>query len=152
MKFFSKSKESDQHKQTTLFVCVESAGRSQIAEGFFRRYSPQGYQTLSAGTNPTSSINPLPIQVMEEVGIDISKQKLKMLTEDMIKESTIRINMCCIEKQSCPTLFIHDVIEWNIEDPKGKSIEKLREIRNDINTKVKELVSNLSQINKQINF
>jgi len=149
MKFFSKSEESD---QTVLFVCVETAGRSQIAEGFFRRYSPQRYRPLSAGTNPVSSINPLAIQVMQEVGIDISKQKPKMLTEDMVKESTVRINMGCIEKQSCPTLFIHDVIEWNIEDPKGKSIEKLREIRNDINTKVKELVSNLSQINKQINF
>ena len=149
MKFFSKSEESD---QTVLFVCVQTAGRSQIAEGFFRRYSPQRYRPFSAGTNPVSSINPLAIQVMQEVGIDISKQKPKMLTEDMVKESTVRINMGCIEKQSCPTLFIHDVIEWNIEDPKGKSIEKLREIRNDINTKVKDLDSHLSQVNKQINF
>src|SRR5438876_3761420 len=100
MKFFSKSEESD---QTVLFVCVETAGRSQIAEGFFRRYSPQRYRPLSAGTNPVSSINPLAIQVMQEVGIDISKQKPKMLTEDMVKESTVRINMGCIEKQSCPT-------------------------------------------------
>ncbi len=70
----------------------------------------------------------------------------------MIKESTIRINMGCIEKQSCLTLFIHDVIEWNIEDPKGRTIEKVREIRNEINSRVKELVSSLSQTNKQINF
>ena len=72
--------------------------------------------------------------------------------EDMIKKSTIRINLGCIEKQWCPTLFIHDVIEWNIEDPKGKSIEKLREIRDEIDSRVKELVSNLSQTNKQINL
>jgi arsenate reductase len=151
MKFFSKYKGSDQHKQTVLFVCVENTGRSQMAEGFFRRNSPQGYQSLSAGTKPVSSVNPLAIQAMKEVGIDISKQRPKMLSEDMIKESTIRVNMDCIEKQSCPTLFIHDVIEWNIEDPKGKSIEKLREIRNEIDSKVKELVANLSQTNKQIN-
>ena len=149
MKFFGKSNDPS---QTVLFVCVENAGRSQIAEGFFKRYSRQDYRPLSAGTNPVSSINPLAIQVMKEVGIDISKQKPKMLTKDMIKESTIRINMGCIEKQSCPTLFIHDVIEWNIEDPKGKSIEKLREIRNEIDSKVKELVSNLTQTNKQINY
>lgn len=152
MKFFGKSKESNQHKQTVLFVCVENAGRSQMAECFFRKHAPGSYEPISAGTSPVSSINPLAIQVMEEVGIDISKQKPKMLTEDMIKESIIRINMGCIEKQSCPTLFIHDVIEWNIEDPKGKSIDKLREIRNEIDSKVKELVSNLNETNKQINF
>ena len=65
----------------------------------------------------------LAIQVMEEVRIDINKQKPKMLTKDMIKESVVRINMGCIEKQSCPSLFIHDVMEWNIEDHKRKSIE-----------------------------
>ena len=120
MRFFGKSKESDQRKQIVLFVCVENAGRSQIAEGFFRRYNSQGYQTLSAGTRPVSGVNPLVIQVMKEVGIDITKQKPKTLTENMIKESSIKVNMGCIEKESCPTLFIHNVLNWKIEDPKNK--------------------------------
>ena len=118
MKFFSRSNKSDQRKQIVLFVCVENSGRSQIAEGFFRRYNLQGYQTLSAGTRPASNVNPLAVQVMKEVGIDISNQRPKILTEDMIKQSSIKVNMGCIEKESCPTLFIHNVLDWNIEDPK----------------------------------
>jgi protein-tyrosine-phosphatase len=110
MKVFGRSKDSDQ-KTNVLFVCVENAGRSQMAEGFFRRYSPKGYEPLSAGTRP-SDINPLAIEAMREVGIDISNQRSKTLTEDMIKKSTLRVNMGCIEKESCPTLFIHNVIDW----------------------------------------
>lgn len=88
---------------------------------------------------------------MKEVGIDISKQRPKIITEDMIRQSSIRINMGCIEKESCPTLFLHNVTDWNIEDSKGKSIEKVREIRDIIGERVRELVSNLSQTNMQIN-
>src|SRR5215831_350181 len=151
MKFFSKLKDSGHNKQLVLFVCVENAGRSQMAEGFFRKYSPEGYEPLSAGTRPVSSINPLAIEVMREVGIDISKQRSKILTEDMIKKSTLRVNMGCIEKESCPTLFIHNVIDWNIGDPKGKSIEKVREIRDVIESRVKELVSNVSETKQSVN-
>jgi arsenate reductase (thioredoxin) len=143
MKFLSKLKDSGQNK-LVLFVCVENAGRSQMAEGFFRKYSPEGYELLSAGTRP-SDINPHAIEAMREVGIDISKQRSKTLTEDMIKTSTVRVNMGCVEKESCPTPFIHNVIDWNIEDPKGKSIEKVREIRDVIESRIKELVSNFSE-------
>jgi len=105
MKFFSKLKDSDHNKQLVLFVCVENAGRSQMAEGFFRKYSPEGYELLSAGARP-SDINPLAIEAMREVGLDISKQKSKILTEDMIKKSTVRVNMGCIEKAVLRYLFI----------------------------------------------
>ena len=86
---------------------------------------------------------------MKEIGIDISKQKPKIITEDMIKQSTLRINMGCMDKQPCPTLFLHSVIDWDIEDPKGKSVEKVREIRDVIGARVKELVSNLNQNSQQ---
>lgn len=72
--------------KSVLFVCIENAGRSQMAEGFFRRYAPRGYMTLSAGTKPSRDINPLAIKVMKEVGIDISNQKSKDITEDMIRK------------------------------------------------------------------
>ena len=152
MKFFGKSKDFDRQKNSVLFVCVENAGRSQMAEGFFRRYSPEEYEPLSAGTIPASSINPVAIEVMREVGIDISKQRLKILTEDMKKKSTLLVNMGCVEKESCPTLFIHDVIDWKIEDPKGKPIEKVREIRDVIESRVRELVSNISKTKQSINI
>jgi arsenate reductase (thioredoxin) len=152
MKFFSKSKGSSEDKQTVLFVCVENAARSQMAEGFFKTYAPEYYEAVSGGTRPVSQVNPIAIEVMKEAGIDISNQRPKILTEDTIKHSSIRVNMGCIDKESCPTLFIHNVLDWNIEDPKNKSKEKVREIRDIIGERVRELVSNLSQTNKQINF
>ena len=152
MKFFGKLKDSGQSKQIVLFVCIENAGRSQMAEGFFRKYAPESYEPISAGTKPVSNINPLAIEVMKEVDIDITKQRPKIITEDMIRQSSVRINMGCIEKESCPTLFLHNVSDWNIEDPKGKSMEKVREIRDIIGARVRELVASIPQASRQINF
>ena len=146
MKFFKKELE-----RTILFVCVENAGRSQIAEGFFKKYAPKGYKAISAGTKPVSQINPTAVEVMKEVGIDISNQKSKDITEDMMRNSTHIVNMGCMEKESCPTLFLHNLLDWRIEDPKEKSIEKVREIRNEIEQRVKELVANL-QTKQEINI
>ena len=149
--FGKSSKEAKiQKEKTVLFVCIENAGRSQMAEGFFRKYAPKGYSTVSAGTRPAGEINPIAIQVMKEVGIDISKQKFKIITEDMIRNATVRVNMGCMEKESCPTLFINDILEWGIEDPKGKPIEKIREIRYDIEQRVKQLATDLVKSSSQI--
>jgi arsenate reductase len=105
----SKQKNEDQQEKVILFVCVENVGRSQIAEGFFNhRYAPEGYRAISAGTRPVSQINPLAVQVMKEAGIDISSQKSKIITEDMIKSSTKSVNMGCIERAECPLLFINN--------------------------------------------
>lgn len=81
--FYSKSKSKTKEKKV-LFVCVENAGRSQMAEGLFRKYAPDGYEPISAGTIPKSQINPIAAQVMREIGIDIGTQKPKELTEEMI--------------------------------------------------------------------
>jgi len=126
-----------------LFVCVENAGRSQMAEGFFRKFALQEFLPLSAGTKPTSEINPLAVQVMKEVGIDITRQKPKILSDDMIKKSAKIVNMGCMDKESCPALFVNNILDWNISDPKGKPIEQVRKIRDEIETKVKELVAGL---------
>ena len=80
---------------------------------------------------------------MREVGIDISTQKSKEITEDMIRNSSKIVNMGCMDKQSCPTLFLQNLIDWNIEDPKDKPIEIVREIRDEIEQRVKELVANI---------
>ncbi|MGI0022793.1 MAG: arsenate reductase ArsC [Nitrososphaeraceae archaeon] len=131
-------------RNTILFVCVENSARSQMAEAFFNKYSPEGYHAVSAGTKPISEINPVVVEVMKELGDDISRQKSKEITEEMIRSSTRIVNMGCIEKESCPTLFLHNLIDWNIEDPKGKSVEKVREIRDEINERVKKLVTDLN--------
>src|SRR5579884_3530857 len=133
-------------QRTILFVCVENAGRSQMAEGFFNgKYAPSGYRAISAGTRTASQINPVVIEVMKEVGIDISKQKSKVITNDMIKGSVKAVNMGCIDKSECPMLFIGNVLDWGIEDPKSKSIEKVREIRDKIERKVKQIAETLKE-------
>jgi protein-tyrosine-phosphatase len=88
VKFSFGSKSKSKEKQTILFVCVQNAGRSQMAEGFFRKYAPEDYEPLSAGTKPTSEVHPIAIEAMKEVGIDISKQRPKNITEDMMKKSS----------------------------------------------------------------
>ena len=138
MKFFKR-----EPAKSILFVCVENAGRSQMAEGFFNKYAPKGYEAISAGTKPISQINPIAVEVMKEADIDISNQKSKELTEDMIRNSSNIVNMGCMEKESCPTLFLQNLLDWNIEDPKGKPIEKVREIRDEIGQRVKELVASI---------
>jgi arsenate reductase (thioredoxin) len=130
-------------EKTVLFVCVENAGRSQIAEGFFNKYAPKRYRTISAGTKPVPKINPMAVEVMKEVGIDISNQISKDITEGVIRNSTYIVNMGYMEKESCPSLFLHNLLDWSIEDPKGKSVEKVREIRDEIEQRVKEIVASI---------
>ena len=129
--------------KTILFVCVENSGRSQMAEGFFKKLTTNEYEIISAGTKPVSEINPLAVQAMKEVDIDISQNRSKLITNDMISESNIIVNMGCMDKESCPALFVEEIDDWDIEDPKGKSIEEIRKIRDTIETKVKKLVSEL---------
>jgi arsenate reductase (thioredoxin) len=139
-----KTKEQEIGK-TVLFVCVHNAGRSQMAEGFFRKYAPKGYATLSAGTKPVPEINPLAIQVMKDVGIDISNQRSKDLTEDMLRNATTVVNMGCMDNNFCPTVYIPRVIDWGLEDPKDKPLEKVREIRDEIERRVKQLAAELNK-------
>jgi arsenate reductase len=127
---FGKSKLESE--KIILFVCVENAGRSQMVEGFFNKSAPEGYRAVSAGTKPVSQINPDVIDVMRQVGIDISNQKSKEITEDMMRNSFKTVNMGCMDKESCPTLFLPNVIDWNLEDPKDKPIEKVREIMHEV--------------------
>ena len=124
--FFSKLKKQQEfdNDKIVLFVCVENAGRSQIAEGFFRKYAPRGYVTLSAGTKPSGEINPLVVEVMKEVGIDISNQKSKEITEDMMRNSEKIVNIGCMDNSFCPTLFIPHVIGLGNRRPKRKTNRK----------------------------
>lgn len=130
-------------EKTILFVCVENAGRSQMAEAFFIKYAPRGYRAVSAGTKPAGQINPLAVQAMSEIGVDISRQKSKIITDEMIRNSFRAINMGCMDRADCPLLFLNNPVDWSIEDPKGKPIENVREIRDEIERRVKELAENL---------
>ena len=130
-------------EKKVLFVCIENAGRSQIAEGFFTKYAPKGWTSISAGTRPALEINPLVIESMKEVGIDIRKQEPKTLSEELIHSSFLKISMGCMDQIECPAIFLGKFQDWEIEDPKGKPIKKVREIRDEIESKIKELVATL---------
>ena len=111
---------------------------------FLKNMHPKDLKHKSAGTKPASQINPIVVEAMKEVGIDISKQKSKELTDEMIRESDKVVNMGCMDKNFCPTIWLSKVIEWNLEDPKGKAIEKVREIRDEIEKRVKEVVAEIT--------
>lgn len=135
--------EHTKDKKKILFVCVENAGRSQMAEAFFRKYAPDGYEPVSAGTKPTLEVNPIAAEAMKEIGIDLGKQKPKVLTNEIITNSILSVNMGCMDKTECPAIFMKNSLDWNIEDPKGKSIDKVRAIRDDIELKVRQLCKTL---------
>ncbi len=129
--------------ENILFVCVENAGRSQMAEAFFRKFAPKQFNVSSAGTTPSSKLNPLVIQVMKEIGIDMVHQQPKLLSNSMIEDSSKIVNMGCMDKESCPSLFVEDVLDWNISDPKEKSLEGVRIIRDKIKSEVMNLIHSL---------
>ena len=126
-----------------LFVCVENSCRSQMAEAWFNALAMKAAMKAaasSAGTKPADDIDPLAVKVMEEVGISMKNQKPKALTPEMVKEFDLIVTMGCID--SCP-YSPGKTIEWNIEDPKGKGIEKYREVRDTIKREVENLIRNL---------
>ena len=126
-----------------LFVCVENAGRSQMAEAFFKKYAKNQFNVISAGTSPSSHLNPVVVSVMNELGIDLENQKPQLLSSSMIENSNKTVNMGCMDKESCPSLFVKDVDDWNIEDPKGKSIEDVRKIRDQIKNDILNLLNSI---------
>jgi protein-tyrosine-phosphatase len=124
-----------------LFVCVENAGRSQMAEGFAKAYGKGKLEAKSAGTMPANEINPRVVQVMRERGIDLSVNKPKLVTNQMVQEADMIIVMGCSASGFCPAQMLPKVKDWGIEDPKGKPIEKIREIRDEIENRVRMLIN-----------
>lgn len=125
-----------------LFICAENACRSQIAEAFFNKYASGKAVAISAGTKPADQVNPKAVEVMKEMGIDISQQKPRLLTSQMLKEADRIITMGCTT-DFCPAPNIK-AEDWNIEDPSGKSITKFREVRDQIKEKVEKLIREIS--------
>ena len=133
--------------QNILFVCTENAGRSQMAEAFFKKFSKLNFNVISAGTIPSNTVNPTVVVAMKEIGIDMIQQKPKLLSNSMIENSVKTVNMGCIDKQNCPALFVEDVDNWNIPDPKNQSIENVRKIRDQIKSDVLKLIASLEENN-----
>ena len=131
-------------KKTILFVCIQNSGRSQMAEAFFNKLAVGKAKGLSAGTRPAEKVNPQVVKVMKEVDIDISNNQPKLLTLEMIEGASKMITMGCGADADgiCPANIIESE-DWQLEDPKDKDIEKVREIRDEIKARVSHLVNEL---------
>ncbi len=126
---------------TVLFVCVHNAGRSQMAAGFAEALSGGAVEVLSAGSAPKDAINPVAIEAMAEVGIDIAGNQPKVLTVDAVRESDAVITMGCGD--ACPIFPGKRYEDWELEDPAGKDIETVRRVRDEIRGRVERLLAEL---------
>jgi protein-tyrosine-phosphatase len=128
-------------KPTVLFVCVHNAGRSQMAAGFMSALSGGAVEVLSAGSAPKDQINPIAIEAMAELGIDIAGNTPKVLTTDAVRESDAVITMGCGDV--CPIFPGKRYEDWELEDPAGKDIETVRRVRDDIRGRIEQLLGEL---------
>jgi len=126
-----------------LFVCVENAGRSQMAEAFANYYGKGRIVATSAGIMLADRVNPVVVEAMKEKGIDISMNKPKLLTTEMAEGADRIVTMGCSVEKYCPAPLLKNVVDWGLEDPKGKSIEKVREIRDEVERRVLKLIAEL---------
>ena len=129
--------------KTVLFICVHNAGRSQMAEGFFNQMAKGKAKAISAGSKPAEGVNPVAVEAMREAGVDISQNKPKLLTVEMMESVDKVITMGCGEDNACPASWV-ETEDWELEDPAGKSIEQVRKIRDEIEIRVKILLEGLS--------
>ena len=128
-------------KPSVLFVCVHNAGRSQMAAGFLAHLADGRIEVRSAGSNPGAHVNPAAVAAMEEVGIDISAETPKMLTVDAVQASDVCITMGCGD--ACPVFPGKRYLDWTLDDPAGQGIEAVRPIRDEIERRVRGLISEL---------
>ncbi len=128
--------------KTVLFVCTENAFRSQIAEAFFNKFAPKGFRAVSAGVVPASTVNLRAVKIMEEAGIDISGQKPRLLTLELVENADVVITMGC-GAEACP--FIGKAVDWGIENPKDKPMHEIREIRDEIKKRVEKLIKSIKE-------
>jgi arsenate reductase (thioredoxin) len=125
-----------------LFICVHNAGRSQMAEGFFNHMANGKGEAVSAGTQPAREVDRLVVKAMREIGIDISRNKPKLLTFKMLESAGRVVTMGCGEEAACPAAFVPSE-DWQLEDPAGKPIQTVRRIRDEIKARVEKLVGKI---------
>jgi len=112
-----------------------------MAEAFANRYGKDKFVVSSAGNKPADKVNPVVLEVMKEKGIDISMNKPKMLTFQMTQDADLIITMGCNDQGICPGPFFRPTVDWKLEDPKDKPIEKVRQIRDEIEKRILQLIS-----------
>lgn len=122
-----------------LFVCVHNAGRSQMAAGFLNALNSTKLIAVSAGTMPSTQVNPVVVQAMREKGIDVSKTTPKIITQEIADKAHHIITMGCSIEETCPSTFLV-AEDWGLDDPAGQPLDKVRVIRDQVELKVNELI------------
>ena len=128
-------------KPSVLFVCIHNAGRSQMAAGYLRHLAGDRIEVRSAGSMPADQINPIAVEAMREEGIDITAEQPKVLTPEAVQASDVVITMGCGD--TCPFFPGTRYLDWELEDPAGRSLEEVRPIREEIKARVGALVDEL---------
>lgn len=124
-----------------LFLCVHNAGRSQMAAGFARRAGAGRIEVFSGGSEPAGAVNPAAVEVMAEVGIDIAGFVPQRFTDDLLARVDVVVTMGCGD--TCPYVPGKRYVDWPLDDPKGRPVEEVRRIRDEISVLVEELVAQL---------
>jgi protein-tyrosine-phosphatase len=128
-----------------LFVCVHNAGRSQMAAALLDHHAGGRVHVRSAGSAPADEINPAVVQAMHEVGLDLSKEFPKPLTDEVVRAADVVITMGCGD--ACPLYPGKRYLDWELEDPAGRTLDEVRPIRNDIDRRVRALLDELVPAN-----
>jgi arsenate reductase len=132
---------SGQPRPEVLFVCVHNAGRSQMAAALLEHYARGDVIARSAGSAPAEAVNPAVVAVMREVGIDVSREIPKKLRDEAVAEADVVVTMGCGD--ACPYYPGRRYLDWELDDPAGKTVEQIRPIRDEIDRRVRELLSDL---------
>ena len=128
-------------RPTVLFLCTHNAGRSQMAAGFVRHLAGDRVRVFSGGSQPAEEVNPVAVEVMQEVGIDIVGASPRRWTDDMVEAADVVVSMGCGD--TCPVLPGKRYVDWDVEDPAGKGADQVRSIRDDIEGRVRRLLTEL---------
>ena len=124
-----------------LFVCLHNAGRSQMSAALFERAAAGRHEARSAGTTPGERVHPEVVEVMRELGIDLSDRRPQKLTQELAEWADVVVTMGCGD--ACPYIPGKRYVDWDLEDPKGRPVDEVRATRDDIRRRVEALVAEL---------
>jgi arsenate reductase (thioredoxin) len=125
-----------------LFVCLHNAGRSQMSEALFERAAAGRHEAESAGTTPAQRVHPEVVAAMGELGVDLSERRPRRLSDEMAQRADVVVTMGCGDE--CPYVPGTRYLDWDLPDPKGRSLEEVREIRDEIAKRVGDLLGELA--------
>jgi arsenate reductase len=124
-----------------LFVCLHNAGRSQMSQALFERAAKGRHSAASAGTTPAERVHPEVVEAMREVGVDLDGRRPKALTDELARDADVIVTMGCGDE--CPYIPGKRYLDWDLPDPKGRPLDEVRELRDDIERRVAELAAQL---------